>query len=191
MSTRPSVYAPTDLAPLREAILSKEERHVEAAVAGLRTVNSDLSAKELTEEEAEWRPMFRAVVFGEEVDGGVSGGAVEYLARGLGVVSGWSLVEEWKLWAWFDYEKAVAGVLEPEAATLLNHLCEGRPFPHQGDALEGAYFAWLDAAEAASLRSALGAVDPATLGDDGLDEFHEELTAALDGAENGLLLFGW
>ena len=190
MSTRPSVYAPTDIAPLREAVLGREERFVEAAVAGLRAVDADLPADELAEEEAEWRPMFRAVVFGEAVDGGVSGGAYEYLARGMGVISGYSLMEEWKLWAWYDYEKAVAETLDPPAAALLNHLCEGRPFPHQDDGPEGAYFAWLDPAEAKALRAGLSGVDGAGLGDD-LDEFHDELTAALGKATGGLLLFGW
>lgn len=190
MSTRPNVYAPTDLAPLRAAILSGEERHVDAAVAAMRARYDDYSPEDFAEQEAEWRPMIRAVVFGEGADDGVSGGAVEYLALGLGIIEGYSLMDEWKLWAWLDYQSAVAETVGSEAAALLHHLCEGRPFPHQKGRLEDTRFAWLDAAEAAALRSALDAVDPATLPDD-LDEFHEELVAALDAAEHGLLTISW
>ena len=189
MSTRPTVFAPTDLVPLRDAILSGEERYVDAAITALRDRSPGRSPERLAEFEADWRPEFRQLVFGESLTGGVSGGAVEYLAAGLGIIKGDSLLTDWKLWAWFDYEAGVEEAIG-EAAELLNYLCEGRPFPEKADGTEGAYFAWLEAAEVKVLRAGLRAVDPATLVDE-LTEFHAELCAALDQATDGLLLFGW
>lgn len=190
MPTRPNVYAPADLAPLRDALLSGEERYVEAAMTALQESDSDAPPEELAEEEAEWRPLFRAVVFGEEAEGGVSAGGLEYLAKGLGLIEGRSLMDEWKLRAWFDYETLVADSIDPEAKALLHRLCAGRPFPEERGRLVGTFYAWLDGAEAHALKTALAAVDGAALGDD-LDEFHEELLQALDAADRGLLLFGW
>lgn len=167
MSTRTYMLSLESLEPVRKAVGSKDRALLDAL---LQAVGEDEDFRSYA------RDMIMSPPPAKEP--GCWNYLVEPLAEHLGLSPRRLPLDDWKHYAvWEDYRALAEPLLSERGKRLLELLDSGRPFVGSGIEHDGCTFAWLTAAEAASLREELSAIDADAFGE--LDEFHEELTESL------------
>lgn len=100
--------------------------------------------------------------------------------RDLATVSDFNFNAGYKhYYAWEPYRELVQKRISPEANEALQFLEHGRPLRGKKIDHDGSLFAWLTNQEAASLHDSLSQINWPELGDEELEDFHNDLVEAL------------
>jgi hypothetical protein len=167
MSTRTYMVSLQSLEPIRKAVGSKDRALLGAL---LQAVGENENLRSYAEGMIMGSPPAK--------EPGGWNYLVEPLAQYFGLSPRRLPLDDWKhYYVWADYRSIADPLLSEQGRKLLEFMESGRPFAGSSIDHDGSMFAWLTTAEAQSLLDELIAIDAATFGD--LDEFHEELVAAL------------
>lgn len=184
MSMRPLIYPVTSIRTLINAVGSNDATLVGKMVTAYRaSYERDGGApdEEMIAERRVWGRSLVAGTMANDLEPSDWTLACELAATALGLSDGMPVNEDWKWFAWCDYEELVQEKLAERAAALLHYLVEGRPFKGASQEGNGVYHAWLERAEIETLRAALqelGEAEPEI--NDEIDGFHNELIGWLE-----------
>ncbi len=171
MSTRTHLFSISSLVPIQNAIASRDESLVEAALQAYDREDEDYRAfaesmimvkKAPRKERGEWCFM------------------IESLAEHFDLSLERLPLEDYKhFYIWPDYREVVEPHLPRGINLLLEFLEEGRPLRGKKIISDGCLFGWLALQEVKDLHQALTSLDEDEVHVDDFDEFHEELVESL------------
>jgi hypothetical protein len=189
MSTRPLIYPVRTLVPLRQAVGSNDATLIDRMVEGYAA----LIKRRRPDMEEAIREMGRALVGGQLSDGQEPGEwefVILPLAQGLGLLERDRPVnDDWKWFAWADYEQEVANELAEYANQMLRWLVHGRPLKANAMDRRGSYYAWLETDEVSRLLSELDRLQEANpIVEEIVEGFHVELIEWLESCHGKSLL---